>query len=188
MDFSIHDFHIWPQKGTFATEPQRLGHGLPLSTRAGPPSQRPSAHQTPTLPRWLARTPMGEQGHAEDDCCCRGAQPIEHRTCSGAAGFVALMTDESLLLPRMDTNIAAASLASGRAMLIGAACGCRVHDGPAGFVWKHAKRRMTGPPFLLQLSFTTVPCRATFPFSRFTKLLKETVNMPCFVPVSLSDT
>src|SRR5262249_21117817 len=68
---------------------------------------------------------------------------------------------KSLLLPRMDTNIASTSLASGRAVLIGSECGCGVHDGPPGCVWKHAKRSMTGPPFLLQLSFTTVPCRAT---------------------------
>ena len=104
---------------------------------------------------------MGEQGHDEDDSFCRGAQPIAHRTCGGAEGFVALVTDEALLLPRMDTDIASANLASGRAVLIGAECGCGVHDGPPGCVWKQAKRSMTGPPFLLQVSFTTVKCRAT---------------------------
>src|SRR5262249_16930583 len=66
-----------------------------------------------------------------------------------------------LLLPRMDTKIALARLASGRAVPIGAECRCGVHDGPPGFVWKHAKRSMSGPPFVLQVSFTTVQCRAT---------------------------
>src|SRR6516162_6231862 len=61
----------------------------------------------------------------------------------------------------MDTDIALARLASGRAVPIGAECGCGVHDGPPGFVWKQAKRSMLGPPFSLQVSFTTVKCRAT---------------------------
>ena len=104
---------------------------------------------------------MGEQGHHEHHGLCRGAQAIEDRTSAGAEGFVALVTDESLLLPRMDTNVAMASLASGRAVLIGAEYDCGVHDGPPGCVWKHAKRSMSGPPFLLQVSFTTVKWRAT---------------------------
>src|SRR5215471_11625086 len=104
---------------------------------------------------------MGKQGHDDDDDVCRGAQPIEDRAFGGAEGLVALVTDEPLLLPRMDTNIALASLASGRAVPIGAECRCGVHDGPPGFVWKHAKRSMSGPPFVLQVSFTTVQCRAT---------------------------
>src|SRR6516165_4633514 len=62
----------------------------------------------------------------------------------------------------MDTDIALARLASGRAVPIGAECGCGVHDGPPGFVWKQAKRSMLGPPFSLQVSFTTVKCRATW--------------------------
>jgi hypothetical protein len=41
---------------------------------------------------------MGQQGHDEDDGFCRGAQPIEDRACGGAEGFVALVTDEALLL------------------------------------------------------------------------------------------
>ena len=45
---------------------------------------------------------MGEQGHDDDHSFCRGTQPIEDRACGGAEGFVALMTDEPLLLPRMD--------------------------------------------------------------------------------------
>src|SRR5262249_33046259 len=85
----------------------------------------------------------------------------EDRTAAGAEGFVALVTDEALLLPRMDTDIASASLASSRAVLIGAECGCGVHDSPPGCVWQHAKRSMLGPPFLLQMSFTTVKWRAT---------------------------
>src|SRR6516164_9211933 len=64
----------------------------------------------------------------------------------------------------MDTDIALARLASGRAVPIGAECGCGVHDGPPGFVWKQAKRSMLGPPFSLQVSFTTVKCRATIVF------------------------
>jgi hypothetical protein len=64
--------------------------------------------------------------------------------------------DEPLFLPRMDADIPLASLAPGRAMPIGAECGCGVHDGPPGLVWKQAKRSMLEPPFSLQASFTTV--------------------------------
>ena len=41
------------------------------------------------------------------------------------------MTDEPLLLPRMDTNVPMA-ITSGMAVLIGAECSCGVHDGPPG--------------------------------------------------------
>src|SRR5207249_3917950 len=73
------------------------------------------------------------------------------------------VTDEPLFLLRMDTDIALARLASGRTVPIGAECGCGVHDGPPGVVWKHAKRSIFGPPFSLQVSCTTVKCRATLP-------------------------
>src|SRR6266496_25376 len=69
----------------------------------------------------------------------------------------------------MDTDIALARLASGRAVPIGAECGCGVHGGPPGFVWKQAKRSMLGPPFSLQVSFTTVKCRATADLNSITK-------------------
>src|SRR5678815_2370627 len=80
---------------------------------------------------------------------------------AGAEGFVTLVTDEPLFLLRMDTDMALARLASGRTVPIGAKCGCGVHDGPPGVVWKHAKRSICGPPFSLQVSCTTVKCRAT---------------------------
>src|SRR6266571_2331954 len=104
---------------------------------------------------------MGEQGHDDHHGLCRGAQPIEDGTFAGAEGFVTRVTDEPLFLLRMDTDIALARLASGRTVPIGAECGCGVHDGPPGVVWKHAKRSIFGPPFSLQVRFTTVQCRAT---------------------------
>jgi hypothetical protein len=42
-------------------------------------------------------------------------QPIEDCAFAGAEGFVTRVADEALLLTRMDTNIALASQASGRA-------------------------------------------------------------------------
>src|SRR5215510_9764497 len=140
---------------------QELVHRLPLATGAGPPSSNGALVKPKSRHERLRRTPMSEQGHDAHHGLCRGAQAIEDRTSAGAEGFVALVTDEALLLSRMNTNVALASLASGRAVLIGAAYGCGVHDGPPGFVWKHAKRSMSGPPFLLQVSFTTVKWRAT---------------------------
>src|SRR6266704_1237706 len=108
---------------------------------------------------------MGEQGHDDHHGLCRGAQPIEDGTFAGAEGFVTRVTDEPLFLLRMDTDIALARLASGRTVPIGAECGCGVHDGPPGVVWKHAKRSIFGPPFSLQVRFTTVKCRATKQFN-----------------------
>src|SRR5262245_10533440 len=90
---------------------------------------------------------MGEQGHDDHDRLCQSAQPIEDGAFASAEGFVTRMTDEAPLLLRMDTNIALAGLASSRAMPVGAACGCRVHDSPPGFVWKQAKRSMLPPHF-----------------------------------------
>src|SRR6266571_9490081 len=113
---------------------------------------------------------MGEQGHDDHHGLCRGAQPIEDGTFAGAEGFVTRVTDEPLFLLRMDTDIALARLASGRTVPIGAECGCGVHDGPPGVVWKHAKRSIFVPPFSLQVRFTTVKCRATTPTMRTLKL------------------
>src|SRR5437667_6453664 len=104
---------------------------------------------------------MVEKGRDDHHGLCRCAQPIEDGAFAGAEGFVTLVTDEPLFLLRMDTDIALARLASGRTVPIGAECGCGVHDGPPGVVWKHAKRSIFGPPFSLQVSCTTVKCRAT---------------------------
>jgi hypothetical protein len=77
----------------------------------------------------------------------------------------------------MDTDIALARLASGRTVPIGAECGCGVHDGPPGVVWKQAKRSIFGPPFSLQVSCTTVKCRATIHQAMRNKLrLERRVN------------
>jgi hypothetical protein len=110
---------------------------------------------------------MGEQGHDEHHGPCRGAQPIQDRGFGDAEGLMTLVTDKPLFLPRMDTDIALASLASGRAVPIGAECGCGVHDGPPGFVWKHAKRSMSEPPFALQAYLTTVQWGAIKPIPSY---------------------
>src|SRR5262249_4221051 len=135
---------------------QILVHGLTLTARAGPPRRDGALIEAKRRHDGLYGTAMGEQSHDDDHGLGRGAQPIEDRAFCGAEGFVARVADEPLLLPRMDTDVTLASLASGRAVPIGAECGCGVHDGPPGFVWKQAKRSMSGPPFLLQVSFTTV--------------------------------
>src|SRR5260370_38350049 len=136
------------------------GWALPASE--GPPvSKLPSLNPKRGHNR-LQGAPMGEQGHVDHLGLCRGAQPIEDGAFAGAEGFVTLVTDEPLFLLRMDTDIALARLASGRTVPLGAECGCGVHDGPPGVVWKHAKRSIFGPPFSLQVSCTTVKCRATY--------------------------
>jgi hypothetical protein len=67
---------------------------------------------------------MSAPGHHAHHGLCRGAQALADRTSAGAEGFVARVTDASLLRPRMDTKGARARLASGRAVRIGAAYGC----------------------------------------------------------------
>ena len=62
---------------------------------------------------------MGEQGHNDHHGLCRGAQPIEDRACGGAERLATLRTDEAPVLTRMDTDIALADLASGRAVPLG---------------------------------------------------------------------
>src|SRR4030095_1638250 len=63
------------------------------------------------------------------------------------------VADEPLFLLRMDTDIALASLASSRAVSIGAECGCGVHDAPPGCAWKHCHEEYVWTPFV----FTTSP-------------------------------
>src|SRR5262245_44586876 len=53
----------------------------------------------------------------------------------------------------MDTNIAPASLASGRAVPIRAECGCGVHDAPPGCAWNHCHEEYVWTP----VCFTTAP-------------------------------
>src|SRR5256714_11492186 len=61
----------------------------------------------------------------------------------------------------MDTDIALACLASGRAMLIGAECRRGVHACPRSSVGERTKRSMSGRPFALQVHLPTVACGAT---------------------------
>ena len=66
---------------------------------------------------------------------------------------MALVADEPLFLLRMDTDIAPASLASGRAVPIGAESGCGVHDAPPGCAWTHCHEEYVWTP----VCFTTSP-------------------------------
>jgi len=71
---------------------------------------------------------MGKHGHDDDHGLCRGAQPIDHRAGGSAEGGVTLVADEPVVLARMDTDIAPASLASGRAVPLGAEYRRGIHD------------------------------------------------------------
>src|SRR2546430_4865241 len=104
---------------------------------------------------------MSEQGHHQHHGLGRGAQPIEDGAFAGAERLVTRVADEALLLLRMDTDIALACLASGRAMLIGAECRRGVHACPPSSVGERTKRSMSGPPFALQVHLPTVACGAT---------------------------
>src|SRR5262249_20269397 len=61
--------------------------------------------------------------------------------------------DEALLLLRMDTDIAPADLASGRAVPVGAECRPGVHDAPPSCAWKHCHEKYVWTP----ICFTTSP-------------------------------
>jgi hypothetical protein len=80
---------------------------------------------------------MGEPGCDDHAGVCRGAQPLADDALTSAAGLVTRVTDDPLFLLRMDTDIARADLASGRAVPVGAECNRGVHDAPPGYVWKH---------------------------------------------------
>src|SRR2546429_3214148 len=140
---------------------QVLVHGLPLSPRAGPPRRYGALVKPKRRHNRLRRTPMGEQGHHQHHGLGRGAQPIEDGAFAGAERLVTRVADEALLLLRMDTDIALACLASGRAMLIGAECRRGVHACPPSSVGERTKRSMSGPPFALQVHLPTVACGAT---------------------------
>src|SRR5262249_38425183 len=101
----------------------------------------------------LHGTPMGEQGHHEHHGLCRGAQSIEDGPCAGTEGFMTRVADEALLLLRMDTDIAPADLASGRAVPVGAECRPGVHDAPPSCAWKHCHEKYVWTP----ICFTTSP-------------------------------
>ena len=92
---------------------------------------------------------MGEQGDDDHHGLGRGAQPIEDGACAGAESLLTRVTDEPVFLLRMNTDIALAGLASGRTVPIGAECGCGVHDGPPGVVWKHAKEEYIRAPIFV---------------------------------------
>jgi len=95
---------------------------------------------------------MGEQRHDEAHRLGCGAQAVKHRACGGAERLLARMADEPPFLLRMDTDIALARLASGRAVPIGAECGCGVHDAPPGYAWKHCHEKYVWTPVCLTTS------------------------------------
>src|SRR4030095_4848349 len=102
--------------------------------------------------QWAA---MREQRHHCYDQLGRGTQPVEDRPFRDGKGLVTLRTHEPLVLTRVDTDIPLAALSSSRAVHIGAEYSCGVHDGPPGVVEEHAKKSMSGPPFLLQAAWPT---------------------------------
>src|SRR5919198_990501 len=95
---------------------------------------------------------MGQQGHHEHHRLCRGAQPIEDGPCAGAEGFMTRVADEALLLPRVDTNITLAGLASRMAARIGAEYHGGVHDAPPGYAGKHCHEKYVWTPVCLTTS------------------------------------
>src|SRR5262245_4203499 len=79
----------------------------------------------------------------------RGPQAIPGGAFRSAEGLVALRAHEALVLTRVDTNIALAALASGRARQIGAKYRCGVHDDPPGVVGEHAKKEYVWTPIFI---------------------------------------
>src|SRR5207237_7109094 len=118
-----------------------------LSARAGPPLSNCPLVEPQGRHNRLHGTPMGEQRHDEAHRLGRGTQTVKHRAFGSAERLVALVADEPLFLLRMDTDIALASLASGRAVPLGAECSGGVHDRPPCCVWKQAKGRMLAHHF-----------------------------------------
>src|SRR4029434_8483051 len=123
-----------------------------LTPRAGPPSSDRALIKAKRRHDGLHGTSMGQQGHNDDYSLGRGAQPIEDRTFCSAEGFVTRVADEPLLLPRMDTDIALADLASGMAVLIGAECSRGVHDDSPGCAWKHCHEKYVWTPVFFATS------------------------------------
>src|SRR5438874_313544 len=132
---------------------QRLMHGLALPPRARPPIRSRAFVASKRRHKRLHGTPMGAQRHDEAHRLGRGAQAVTHRACGGAERLMALVADEPRFLLRMDADMAPASLASGRAVPIGAESGCGVHDAPPGCAWKHCHEEYVWTP----VCFTTSP-------------------------------
>jgi len=131
---------------------QGLLHGLPLAPGACPPIGNCPLIKPKRRHDRLERTPMGEQGHDDDHGLGRGAQPIEDSPFAGAERFVTLMADEPLFLPRMDTDIAPADLASGMAVPVGAECRRGVHDAPPGYAWNYCHEKYAWTPVFFTTS------------------------------------
>src|SRR5262245_54385001 len=136
-------------------------NSLALTARASPPRRNGALVKPKRRYDRLHGAPVGQQGHDEHHRLRRGAQPIEDRAFAGTEGLVTRMADEALLLLRMDTDVALARLASGRAVLIGAECRGGGHACPPSNGGERTKRSMSGPPFALQVHLPTVACGAT---------------------------
>jgi hypothetical protein len=96
---------------------------------------------------------MGPPGHEEPDGRGRGAQPVADQAWCRAEGLLTLVTDAPLGLPRLDTQSALASLASGWAGSRGAEWGCGGQDDPPGWAWTYGHEEYVWPPVF----FTTSP-------------------------------
>src|SRR5262245_8888015 len=127
-------------------------NSLALTARAGPPRRDGTLVEPKRRHDSLHRAPMSEQGHHEHHGLGRGTQPIKDGPFAGAEGFATLVADEALPFLRMDTNIALAGLASGRAVLLGAECSRGVHDAPPGCAWQHGHEKYVWTPVRLTTS------------------------------------
>src|SRR4029453_16056855 len=120
LDAEFIGLHLPQVPGLFD---QVLLHNPPPAPRACPPNPGGVPVKTNSPHDPLHETPMGEQRHHEAHGLGRGAQAVKRGAFGGAERLMALVADEPLFLLRMDTDIALASLASSRAVSIGAECG-----------------------------------------------------------------
>src|SRR5262249_51628369 len=125
-------------------------HGLGLPSCPRKPRRHRPLVQTKGDHAGLQRAPMRQQREPQAHRLRRRAQTIKGGPLSGGEGFAALRAAQALLLARVNTNIALARLASGRALKIGTKYACEVHTHPPGVDCGFAKS-MAGPSLLLQI-------------------------------------
>ena len=135
---------------------QRHLDSLPGAACARPPTGHGPLTSAPCSTDRVPWTAVHAQGPPKAARLCRELHALAPRALGRTQRLMAQPLEEPRGLPRVDTKVALASLASGRARARGTTYGCGVRDCPPGGAGEHPKRRMFGPPCSFQAHLPTV--------------------------------
>ena len=123
---------------------------------------------------------MRQECDHEGDRLRRGPQAVKRGACRRGERLVALRAEEPFVLPRVETNIALACVASSGARHMGAEYSRGVHDDPPGCAWKHCQEKYVWTPVSLTTSLHHGLVWSYLTYNDLGKIIDSQIISACF--------